>query len=92
MLGEIWKLVAEANQYVDERKPWVEAKENPEGFLETMTGLVYTIHHISWLLQPFMPGTSERIFEITGDNGSKEIQENHKFVVKKGEPLFPRLS
>ena len=91
-LGEIWKLVAEANQYVDERKPWVEAKENPEGFLETMTGLVYTIHHISWLLQPFMPGTSERIFEITGDNGSKEIQENHKFIVKKGEPLFPRLS
>ncbi|MBI2068901.1 MAG: methionine--tRNA ligase [Candidatus Yanofskybacteria bacterium] len=91
-LGEIWKLVAEANQYIDERKPWVEAKENPEGFLETMTGLIYMIHQISWLLQPFMPGTSERIFKMMGDSGSKEIQDNHKFIINKGEVLFPRLN
>ena len=91
-LGEIWKFVAEANQYVDERRPWVEAKENPAGFLETMTTLIAMIHNISWLLQPFMPATSERIFKTIGDSGSKEIQDNHKFIVKKGEPLFPRLS
>ncbi|MBI2064417.1 MAG: methionine--tRNA ligase [Candidatus Yanofskybacteria bacterium] len=91
-LGEVWKLIAEANQYIDERKPWVEAKENPEGFLETMTGLVYMIHHISWLLQPFMPGTSERIFKMMGDSGSKGIQDNHTFIIKRGEPLFPRMS
>ena len=91
-LGEIWKFVAEANQYVDERRPWVETKENPEGFLETMTTLIAMIHNISWLLQPFMPATSERIFKTIGDSGSKEIQDNHKFIVKKGEPLFPRLS
>ena len=90
-LGEIWKLVAEANQYVDERKPWIEAKENPDGFLETMTTLTAMIHHVSWLLQPFMPGTSERIFKLMGDSGSKEIPDDHKFVVKKGEPMFPRL-
>src|SRR3989344_1673016 len=27
-LGEIWKVVGDANQYVDERKPWAEVKEN----------------------------------------------------------------
>ncbi|MEX2090671.1 MAG: methionine--tRNA ligase [Candidatus Paceibacterota bacterium] len=90
-LGEIWKLIAEANKYIDDRKPWVEAKENPDGFLETMTGLVYLIHHISWMLQPFLPQTSERIFGIFGDEKSHSISDGYKFLVKRGEPLFPRL-
>ena len=91
-LGEVWKLVAEANQYVDERKPWAEAKENPGGFLETMTGLIYLIHNISWILAPFMPQTSDKIFEIFGDSKSFSLSDGHKFVVKKGESLFPRIS
>ena len=91
-LGEIWKLIAEANRYVDERKPWIEAKENPSGFLETMTGLVYTINRISWMLQPFMPETSKKISDTFGNEVTRSIPDEYKFVVKKGEPLFLRLN
>jgi len=91
-LGEVWKNVTEANRYIDERKPWVEVKENPDGFLETMTTLISLIHQISWLLQPFIPETSERIFKMIGDTGSKEIINNHRFIIKMREPLFPRIS
>lgn len=93
----IWLVIGKANQYVDERKPWVEAKENPAGFLETMTTLVGMVHHVAWLLQPFLPGTSKKIFETfglpaqAGDRGAKDIPEDYKFTVIKGEPLFPRI-
>ena len=92
-LGEIWKLISETNQYIDERKPWKESEENPEGFLETMTTIVALIHHISWLLQPFMPETVQKISVVFGDNlENTDIPENYKFLVKKGDPLFPRLN
>jgi methionyl-tRNA synthetase len=88
----IWSIIAKANQYVDERKPWVEIKENPNGFLETMTTLVLMIHQTARFLQPFMPETADKIAKIFGDNlSNKEISENYKFIVKKGEGLFPRL-
>lgn len=88
----IWSIIAKANQYVDERKPWVETKENPDGFLETMTTLVLMIHYIAWFLQPFMPEIAEKIVKIFGDDlSNKEIPENYKFIVKKGGGLFPRI-
>lgn len=91
-LEQIWKVIDASNQYIDEKKPWVEVKESPEKFLETMTVLVAMIHHISWLLQPFMPETVDKIAKIFGDDlSNKEIPENYKFIVKKGEGLFPRL-
>ncbi|OGM99168.1 MAG: methionine--tRNA ligase [Candidatus Yanofskybacteria bacterium RIFCSPLOWO2_01_FULL_41_34] len=91
-LGEIWKLISKANQYVDDRKPWVETKENPSNFLETMTNLIDSMHDIAWLLQPFMPETADKIAKIFGDDlSNKEIPENYKFKVKKEEGLFPRL-
>lgn len=90
-LGEMWKIVAKANQYIDEQKPWLQAKENPKEFLETMTSLVAMIHRISWQLKPFMPETSAKIIEIFGGEDKKELSEGHHLVVKRGKPLFPRI-
>lgn len=91
-LGEVWKIVAQANQYIDEQKPWVQVRENPKEFLETLTSLVAMIHNIAWSLQPFLPETSNKIAQIFGDDLSeKEIPDSYHLVVKKGEPLFPRI-
>lgn len=92
-IESMWDEIGFANSYIDEKKPWVEVKESPEKFLETMVVLVAMIHHVSWLLQPFMPETADKIAKIFGDDLlNKEIPENYKFIVKKGEVLFPRLS
>mgnify|MGYP003392928627 CR=1 FL=1 len=90
-LTDLWQVIGVANAYVDENKPWAQAKENPEKFLITMTNLVYLIHNISWLLEPFMPETAKKIFATFGDSGEKEILNNYRFRINKGEPLFPRL-
>ncbi len=92
-LDVIWSVIFVANKYIDDRKPWIETKENPNRFLETMTNLVYIIHNITLALQPFMPETADKIAKIFGDDlSNKEIPENYKFIVKKGGGLFPRLS
>lgn len=90
-LGYIWKCIGDANVLVNDRKPWKEVKENPEEFLKTMTTLVKMIHEISWMLLPFIPETADKVFESFGSDKNYNISENYKFIVKKGEGLFPRL-
>lgn len=90
-LEVVWIKIALANKFVDDQKPWAQAKESPEEFLKTMTTLVAMIHHIAWLLQPFMPETSKKIFATFEDNGEKDLLDKYHFRVNLGEPLFPRL-
>jgi methionyl-tRNA synthetase len=90
-LGVIWEIIKKANVLVDARKPWVLVKENPKEFEETMVVLVAMIHHITWLLQPFLPETAEKVFKTFGDHNPKNIEDGYKFLINKGEPLFPRL-
>jgi len=90
-LADVWKKITLANVYVNDHKPWVLAKEDPEKFLTVMTVLVAMINHIAWLLQPFMPGTSQKIFSTFGLTPASQIPDGARSVVVKGEPLFPRL-
>ena len=91
-LTNVWELISFADKYMDDRKPWAAIKHDEAEFLTIMTNLIYILHTIAWSLQPFMPETSKKISEIFGDDLlNKEIPENYKFIVKKGEGLFPRL-
>ncbi|KKT53036.1 MAG: Methionine-tRNA ligase [Candidatus Yanofskybacteria bacterium GW2011_GWF1_44_227] len=87
----IFSRIAIANRFIDTNKPWEVIKNNPAEFLEIMTVLAAMIHNISWRLQPFMPETSQKIFAVFGDSGERQIQDNYKFLIKKGAGLFPRL-
>src|SRR3989344_3941819 len=90
-LGRIWDLIGVANKYVDEHKPWVSVKENPEKFLATMNNIVYVLYNVAWMLTPFMPETSDKIFQTLGASRDAETLENYRFLVKKDESLLPRL-
>lgn len=90
-LADVWKKIALANIYVNDHKPWALAKEDPEKFLTVMIVLVGMINHIAWLLQPFMPGTTQKIFATFGLKPERNIADGTRCVVVKGEPLFPRL-
>lgn len=91
-LTKIWDLISFADKYMDDRKPWAAIRHDEKEFLEIMTNLVAVIHSVAWMLQPFMPDTAQKIATMFGDDlSNKEIPENHKFIVKKGGGLFPRL-
>jgi len=73
----IWKKVREANQYVDETKPWELSQTDEAKFQEVMANLLQQIAMIASLLRPFLPSTAEKI-ETALKTG-------------KVEPLFQRI-
>jgi methionyl-tRNA synthetase len=90
-LAAIWELVSVANSYVDTNKPWETAKSDPDKFLITITNLMTLLFNIARLLKPFIPTTSERIYERLGIKEGEDPLDGYKFIIRKGEPLFPRL-
>lgn len=81
-LKEIWLLIASANQYIDNKSPWVLMKD-PKNKTEVQTilgQLVDLLYVLAGLLNPFMPSTAEIII---GSLASEKIT--------KGQPLFQRI-
>jgi methionyl-tRNA synthetase len=81
-LDEVWDQVRGLNQYIEEVKPWVIAKEGDEDHLrEVLAYQVSNLLEIADLLEPFMPETAGKIRTIF-----------EKGVVQpSGTTLFPKF-
>jgi methionyl-tRNA synthetase len=98
-LEEIWTLIRRANKYIDEKTPWILAKdEAKKDELDTvMNHLAETLRIVSILIYPFMHTTSEKIRKQLGIEGDIIWEDSEVFnmmngeQVKKGEQIFPRL-
>ncbi len=101
-LTAIWQLVSRTNKYIDETQPWLLAKdeEASEQLGSVMYHLAESLRTISIMIQPFMTKTPEKIWTQLGVVEEQTRWESlHQFgqlkngskIVKKGEPLFPRL-
>ncbi len=94
-LAAVWQAVSKANRYVDATAPWALDKA---GETERLTAVLYNcveaVHHISALVDPFMPETAVKIRAMLGSplpGPAAWGQTKDKTKVKKGESLFPRL-
>lgn len=99
-LEEIWAVIARANKYIDEKMPWVLAKdESKKAELDTvMSNLAETLRMISILIIPYMHTASERMRDQLGLSDVEPEWSNLEVFrmmvgarVHKGNPLFPRL-
>jgi len=90
-LAAVWNLLAFANSYIDLHKPWAE-DEDAQDFLTTITSVLDIILNVAWLIKPFMPETSDRIFDAFGASPDSKQWNGFKFKVNKTEPLFPRIT
>lgn len=99
-LEEIWVLVRRANKYIDEKTPWILAKD-PEKKAELgtcMHNLAESIRIVSILIYPFMHTTSDKIRKQLGLWYTDVAWEDaftfdmmYQEQVKRGENIFPRL-
>lgn len=99
-LSAVWQLISRTNKYIDETMPWALAKqeEKRNELGSVMVHLAETLRRIAVLLKPFLTQTPNKIFaqlnvqETTWESLAKfgAISEG-TVVVKKGEPIFPRL-
>lgn len=102
-MAEAWKLISVCDEHVEEKKPWKLEGEEKE---EAIYYLLESLRHIAWMIRPFMPGTSDKIFgQLFTDEKekiaelSKSLSEAQKWggleigiKIKKGEGMFPRLA
>ena len=65
-LGAVWELVRRANAYIEEEKPWVLAKQNPERIPEVLFAVFEAIRQVAVLAWPVMPGKCEEILAALG--------------------------
>ncbi len=101
-LVEIWRLVGDANRYIDLTQPWVLGRsEEGRGKLYTVLyHLAECVRAIAVHIGPTMPQTPQRIYEQLGltDPALMTWESVQKFgglqpgiQVKKGAALFPRI-
>ena len=98
-LQSIWGLVNRANKYVDETAPFKLAKDPAQATRldEVLYNLAETCRVLAILLNPFLPGTSAKIYAQLGLPGNPDklaeaawggLTAGHK--IGEPAPLFPR--
>ena len=65
-LEELWVHVRSTNQYLEEEKPWELAKSDKDQLVNVLQQAAADLLHVSALLKPFIPATSERIAKTFG--------------------------
>ncbi|MCB0993797.1 MAG: methionine--tRNA ligase [Acidimicrobiales bacterium] len=98
-LDATWRLVREANEYLQEREPW---KLEPGAELDTVMGdALEVVRIVSILASPAIPNAAAEAWRRLGLDGSPLDQRLPEAAawggypggctVELGEPLFPRL-
>ena len=98
-IDTIWELVRRLNRYVEERKPWEQAKADGRvGELdETLYTLVDGLRAAAVALSPYLPATAPRILAALGqreESAWQEVAPDRTVAatgVQAAPPLFPRI-
>ena len=91
--NKIIELIEIGNKYYDDRKPWIQKKENIEEFNNTIYTCANVIANLSNLLEPIMPETSSklRLFLNIENPSWKQIQIQDEISLENIEMLFERI-
>lgn len=99
-LAQIWKLIGQANKYIDETMPWILAKDPDQQprLAQVLAQLLETLRQVSILLSPFMPETAQCMQDrlcLSPEARTYDSLRDSNCSAQKPltpvEPLFPRL-
>lgn len=97
-LDEIFDVLRKSNKYIDDTAPWILAKdESKKSRLETVLyNLLESIRVCAIFLSPFLPDTSEKIFEqLNTQNRTYETKNfgtlESPITLNKPQHLFSRI-
>jgi methionyl-tRNA synthetase len=83
-LEAIWRVVGEANRYVDEQAPWALSRSDPARMRTVLYTLAETLRHLAILVQPFMPGAARKLLDQLA-----VPEEARDFIALAEAPLAP---
>ena len=98
-LGQIWKVVADANRYFAAEEPWAKKKTDPDRMATVLFVTAEVVRLIAILAQPFMPAAMARMLDALGvtdeDRSIAAIGETYGLVTGRSlpppKPIFPRF-
>lgn len=85
-----FSLLSELDGYVQGYEPYKLINSDKEKTKAVLWNLAYGLASVSRLLYPFMPETSDKIFDMLGVSGADPMGWN-KFSIKDAPPLFPQI-
>jgi methionyl-tRNA synthetase len=62
-LEAIWRVVGEANRYVDTAAPWALRRSDPARMATVLYTMAEVLRHLAILTQPFVPGSAGRLLD-----------------------------
>jgi methionyl-tRNA synthetase len=96
-LDAIWQRVRRLNRYVEERAPWVQAKDpaQSEALDETLATLAEGVRVVTVALHPFMPASTTKLLGALGRpeldyEAAQWASQGWGGAVAKLDPLFPK--
>jgi methionyl-tRNA synthetase len=96
-LEAIWRVVAEANRYVDEQAPWSLRRTDPTRMRTVLYTLAEVMRHLAILIQPFVPQAAARLLDqLSIASGARDFAALGAAALVPGtrlpkpEGVFPR--
>jgi methionyl-tRNA synthetase len=68
-LGEVMKLVGEANKYLSDTAPWKLKNDDPARMASVLHTTLQVVDDVKTLITPFLPGSSQRVHDALGGSG-----------------------
>jgi methionyl-tRNA synthetase len=68
-LGEVMKLVGEANKYLSDTAPWKLKNEDPARMASVLHTTLQVVDDVKTLITPFLPGSSSKVHAALGGEG-----------------------
>jgi len=82
-LETVWRVVAEANRYVDEQAPWALRRTDPARMRTVLYTLAETLRHLGILMQPFVPHAAAMLLDQLA------VPAEARRFADLAEPLMP---
>jgi methionyl-tRNA synthetase len=93
-LEEIVKYIQVSNKYYDSQKPWIQVKNDLEGFNNTTYTCFFIMVNLANLLKPFLPKCSwnlNRLLGIKDVNKWSVLKINGDYKIKKPNLLYEKI-
>jgi len=97
--AEVWKVLGEANKYVDEQAPWTLKKTDPARMETVLWTVAETVRNVAILAQPVLPDSCSKMLDLLAvEEGARTFAHastGHAMPtgaeLPKPEGVFPRF-
>src|SRR5262249_19238413 len=97
-LEAIWRIVGDANRYIDEQAPWALSRGDPARMRTVLYTLAETLRHLGILVQPCVPGAAAKLLDqlaVPSSSRSFAALATDRLAagkrLPKPEGIFPRF-